>query len=122
MDFQSLIERKRARFEELEREIADPALFENRKRASELLRLRCGLSHTVDAVGHQNRHLRRLPSIFHRRTKIRRYRGPGGEVYPPLRRYQGDPRPKSLAKSAYQTVTSNAFEVAVFVYGLPEFD
>ncbi len=38
MDFQSLIERKRGRFAELEREIADPALFENRKRASEIMR------------------------------------------------------------------------------------
>ncbi|MBA2432848.1 MAG: peptide chain release factor 1, partial [Chthoniobacterales bacterium] len=38
MDFQDLIERKRARFDELEREIADPALFENRKRAGEIMR------------------------------------------------------------------------------------
>jgi len=38
MDFQNLIERKRARFDELEREIGDPALFENRKRASEIMR------------------------------------------------------------------------------------
>ena len=38
MDFNTLDERKRARFEELEREIADPALFENRKRASEIMR------------------------------------------------------------------------------------
>src|SRR4029077_307860 len=38
MDFNSLIERKRARFEQLEREIADPSLFENRKRASEIMR------------------------------------------------------------------------------------
>ncbi|MDQ6913861.1 MAG: peptide chain release factor 1 [Verrucomicrobiota bacterium] len=38
MDFQSLIERKRGRFAELEREIADPTLFENRKRASEIMR------------------------------------------------------------------------------------
>src|SRR3982074_2351181 len=38
MDFNSLVERKRERFAELEREIADPALFENRKRASELMR------------------------------------------------------------------------------------
>ncbi|HSH38684.1 MAG TPA: peptide chain release factor 1 [Chthoniobacterales bacterium] len=38
MDLQNLIERKRARFEELEREIGDPALFENRKRASEIMR------------------------------------------------------------------------------------
>src|SRR3954463_16712683 len=38
MDFNSLIERKRERFAELEGEIADPALFENRKRASEIMR------------------------------------------------------------------------------------
>src|SRR3712207_1212056 len=38
MDMQGLIERKRARFQELEREIADPALFENRKRAGEIMR------------------------------------------------------------------------------------
>ena len=38
MDFNLLIDRKRERFEQLEREIADPALFENRKRASDLMR------------------------------------------------------------------------------------
>src|SRR4030081_3763416 len=38
MDFIPLIERKRERFEQLEREIADPALFSNRKRASETMR------------------------------------------------------------------------------------
>ena len=38
MDFNLLIERKRERFEQLEREIADPALFSNRKRAGELMR------------------------------------------------------------------------------------
>ena len=38
MDFQSLIDRKRERFHQLENEIADPALFENRKRASETMR------------------------------------------------------------------------------------
>jgi peptide chain release factor 1 len=38
MDFTLLIENKRARFAELEREIADPKLFENRKRASDLMR------------------------------------------------------------------------------------
>ena len=38
MDFDSLIGRKRERFEQLEREIADPTLFSNRKRASELMR------------------------------------------------------------------------------------
>src|SRR5437588_10875982 len=38
MEFNFLIERKRERFEQLEREIADPRLFENRKRASETMR------------------------------------------------------------------------------------
>ena len=38
MDFQGLIQRKRERFTELEREIADPALFGNRKRAQEVMR------------------------------------------------------------------------------------
>jgi peptide chain release factor 1 len=38
MDFEPLIQRKRERFEELDREIADPKLFDNRKRASESMR------------------------------------------------------------------------------------
>jgi peptide chain release factor 1 len=38
MDFNLLIERKRERLAQLEREIADPGLFENRKRASEVMR------------------------------------------------------------------------------------
>jgi len=38
MDFESLIARKRERFHELEREIADPHLFDNRKRASDTMR------------------------------------------------------------------------------------
>jgi peptide chain release factor 1 len=38
MDFQSLIERRRERFQQLESEIADPGLFENRKRASDTMR------------------------------------------------------------------------------------
>src|SRR3981081_265313 len=38
MDFNLLIERKRERFAQLEREIAGPALFENRKRAGEVMR------------------------------------------------------------------------------------
>ena len=38
MDYASLIERRRERFAELEREISDTALFENRKRASEIMR------------------------------------------------------------------------------------
>jgi peptide chain release factor 1 len=38
MDFNLLIERKRERFAQLEREIAGPALFENRKRAGVVMR------------------------------------------------------------------------------------
>ena len=38
MDYASLIERRRARLEELERLIGDPALFEDRTRAGELMR------------------------------------------------------------------------------------
>jgi peptide chain release factor 1 len=38
MDFDLLFQRKRERFEQLEREIADPSLFANRKRAGETMR------------------------------------------------------------------------------------
>ena len=38
MDLQSLIQLKRTRFEQLERDIADPALFSNRQRAGEIMR------------------------------------------------------------------------------------
>src|ERR1041384_3611542 len=38
MDFEPLIQRKRERFEQLEGEIADPKLFDNRKRAGEIMR------------------------------------------------------------------------------------
>jgi peptide chain release factor 1 len=38
MDFNLLIDKKRERFEQLEREVADPILFANRKRASEVMR------------------------------------------------------------------------------------
>src|ERR1700745_1809641 len=38
MDFNLLIQRKRERLEQLEREIADPALFEKRNRAGEIMR------------------------------------------------------------------------------------
>src|SRR5438094_547842 len=38
MDLNYLIQLKRKRFEQLERDIADPALFSNRKRASEMMR------------------------------------------------------------------------------------
>ena len=38
MDLNLLIERKRERFEQLEREMADPRFFENRKRAGEIMR------------------------------------------------------------------------------------
>ena len=48
MDFQSLIARKRERFQQLENEIADPRLFDNRKRASETMREH---SSTKDLLG-----------------------------------------------------------------------
>ena len=38
MDYTHLIARKRERFEQLEHEIADPALFDNRKRAGDIMR------------------------------------------------------------------------------------
>jgi peptide chain release factor 1 len=38
MDFDLLIQRRRERFEQLERDVADPALFGNRKRAGEIMR------------------------------------------------------------------------------------
>jgi peptide chain release factor 1 len=38
MDLNSLIERRRERFAELEREVADPRLFDNRRRAGEIMR------------------------------------------------------------------------------------
>ncbi len=42
MDFQSLIARKRERFQQLESEIADPHLFDDRKRASATMREHAG--------------------------------------------------------------------------------
>ena len=48
MDFIPLIERKRERFEQLEREISDPKLFENRKRASELMREHSGIKQLLE--------------------------------------------------------------------------
>src|SRR4029434_2146213 len=38
MDFNSLIQLKRERFDQLERDIADPALFSNRQRAKAIMR------------------------------------------------------------------------------------
>ena len=38
MDFDSLIKLKRERFDQLERDIADPALFSNRQRAKAIMR------------------------------------------------------------------------------------
>src|SRR5256884_2652224 len=45
MDFNSLIEHKRERFEQLEREIADPHLFDNHKRAGEIMREHSGIKY-----------------------------------------------------------------------------
>src|SRR5919197_5372407 len=48
MDLNSLIQLKRQRFEQLEREIADPRLFENRKRAEEIMREHAGLKELLE--------------------------------------------------------------------------
>jgi peptide chain release factor 1 len=47
MDFDPLIQRKRERFEQLESEIADPKLFDNRKRASEIMREHASIKHLL---------------------------------------------------------------------------
>jgi peptide chain release factor 1 len=47
MDFEPLIQRKRERFEQLESEIADPKLFDNRKRASEIMREHASIKHLL---------------------------------------------------------------------------
>jgi peptide chain release factor 1 len=48
MDFTLLIERKRERFEQLEREISDPKLFDNRKRAGDLMREHSGIKQLLE--------------------------------------------------------------------------
>ena len=48
MDLNSLIQLKRERFEQLEREIADPRLFENRKRAEEIMREHANLKDLLE--------------------------------------------------------------------------
>src|SRR4051794_18335954 len=48
MDLTSLIQLKRERFERLERDIADPRLFENRKRAEEIMREHAGLKDLLE--------------------------------------------------------------------------
>src|SRR5262245_38642276 len=51
MDFKSLIEFKRERFEQLERDIADPALFSNRERAKEIMREHAGIKQLLAKWG-----------------------------------------------------------------------
>ena len=48
MDLNSLIQFKRERFEHLEREIADPRLFDNRKRAEEIMREHANLKDLLE--------------------------------------------------------------------------
>jgi peptide chain release factor 1 len=48
MDFNLLIQNRRDRFAELAREIADPALFENRKRAGEVMREHSGIKQLLE--------------------------------------------------------------------------
>ena len=47
MDFNLLIKRKRERFAELEREIHNPALFDNRKRAGDIMREHSGIKQSL---------------------------------------------------------------------------
>jgi peptide chain release factor 1 len=47
MDLNSLIQLKRKRFEQLEHDIADPALFSNRRRASEIMRERANIKQVL---------------------------------------------------------------------------
>src|SRR5437773_10907004 len=51
MDLNSLIQLKRERFEQLEREIADPRLFDNRKRAEEIMREHANLKDLLEKWG-----------------------------------------------------------------------
>jgi peptide chain release factor 1 len=51
MDLNSLIQLKRERFEQLEREIADPQLFDNRKRAEEIMREHANLKDLLEKWG-----------------------------------------------------------------------
>ena len=48
MDLNSLIQLKRERFEELERQVADPRLFDNRKRAEEIMREHASLKDLLE--------------------------------------------------------------------------
>ena len=48
MDLNSFIQLKRERFEELEREVADPRLFDNRKRAEEIMREHASLKDLLE--------------------------------------------------------------------------
>jgi peptide chain release factor 1 len=51
MDLNSLIQLKLERFEQLEREIADPRLFDNRKRAEEIMREHANLKDLLEKWG-----------------------------------------------------------------------
>ena len=51
MDLNSLLPLKRERFEQLEREIADPQLFDNRKRAEEIMREHASLKDLLENGG-----------------------------------------------------------------------
>ncbi len=48
MNLNSLIQLKRERFEELEREVADARLFDNRKRAEEIMREHASLKDLLE--------------------------------------------------------------------------
>ncbi|MDQ6656588.1 MAG: peptide chain release factor 1 [Verrucomicrobiota bacterium] len=48
MEFEHLIERKRERFQELEQQIGEPAFYDNRKRASEIMREHRALKQMIE--------------------------------------------------------------------------
>ena len=60
MDFGPLIDQKRARFHELEKQISSSSLFENPKRARELLREHAGLKALLDDWARLDKSIREL--------------------------------------------------------------
>ena len=73
MDFNLLIERKRQRFAELEREIADPDLFANRKRAGDTMREHASTKQLIakwDELENARRHLQDARDLISSTTPI----------------------------------------------------
>ena len=69
MEFNSLIQLKRERFDQLERDIADPSLFSNRQRAKAIMREHARLAVRNLRLALKNRtHLDLLPALALVRT------------------------------------------------------